>query len=314
MGKPDPSTNQHYVPVVKPRASKRKRNEAYFAFLLILPAVTILALVIFIPLFQALRLSFTQANLLSTSTAKYIGFQNFVQLFHDGTFWTACLNTIEFVVVCGVGGLLIGMALALCLNANIPFQNFFRGIALLPWVIPGVVIAILGLYVFNTQAGIVDWLLVKLGLAHQFIDWFGSTHYALWAEMLSTIWQETPFYMLMILAALQTVPQEQYEAATIDGASKLQSFLHVTLPNIRGVIMIVTSLMVIWNFNTFDVIWTTTRGGPVNSTTTLSIYVYRKAFKSMDVGYAAAMGLVWLVFLLLFSTFYIRALRGRDEA
>lgn len=299
-------------PLKKPY-SKREKNEAWFALLLILPALIILAVVIFIPLVQALKLGFTDANLLNTAMASNIGWDNFIQLFHDPIFWVAFKNTIEFVIVCGVGGLLLGTALALFLNENIPFRNFFRGIALIPWVVPGVVIALLALYMFNNEAGVIDWVLVKMGLTDHFINWFGSTDYALWAEMFSTIWQQTPFYMLMILAGLQTVPQDQYEASRIDGASRIQSFFHVTLPNVRGVILIVTSLMVIWNFNTFDIIWTTTEGGPANATMTLSIYVYRKAFVGLNVGYAAAIGMIWLIFLLMFSFLYIKALRGRDE-
>lgn len=312
MERPQISANRQSKIISKP--SKRRRNEALFAFVLILPALIILAMVIFIPLIQALRLGFTNANLLNTGMASYIGWDNFSRLFHDDIFWTAFKNTLEFIIACGIGGLVIGMALALFLNENIPFRNFFRGIALIPWVVPGVVIALLALYMFNQEAGVINWVLVKLGLSHHFIEWFGSTKYALWAEIFSTIWQQTPFYMLMILAGLQTVPQDQYEAARIDGASRIQSFLHVTLPNIRGILLIITSLMVIWNFNTFDIIWTTTEGGPANSTMTLSIYVYRQAFKGLNVGYASAIGLVWLVFLLLFSVFYIKALRGRDEA
>jgi multiple sugar transport system permease protein len=114
--------------------------------------------------------------------------------------------------------------------------------------------------------------------------------------------------MLMILAGPPAVPAEQYEAAHIDGASAIDRFRYVTLPNIRGVLMIVSSLMVVWNFNNFDLIWATTQGGPLDATTTLSVYVYRTAFTSLNIGYAAAIGLVWLVILLLFSVFYIRAL------
>lgn len=293
--------------------SKKRRIEVLFAWGLILPSLAILVLVIFYPLVQSLLLSFSNANMLNIEGALFVGLDNFKKIIQDSVFWVALKNTIIFVGCSVAGGLIIGMALALILNENIPFRNFFRGIALIPWVVPGVVVALLVLYMFNSQAGIVNWVLVQLGFADQFIDWFGSTGYALWAEIVANIWNQTPFYMLMILAGLQTVPQHQHEAAMIDGASSVQRFFYVTLPNIRGVLMIVTSLMVIWNFNNFDLIWTTTQGGPVNATMTLSVYVYRNAFVGLDVGYAAAIGMVWLAILLSFSSFYIRALKGADH-
>lgn len=293
--------------------SKKRRIEVLFAWGLILPSLAILVLVIFYPLVQSLLLSFSNANMLNIEGALFVGLDNFKKIIQDSVFWVALKNTVIFVGCSVAGGLIIGMALALILNENIPFRNFFRGIALIPWVVPGVVVALLVLYMFNSQAGIVNWVLVQLGLADQFIDWFGSTEYALWAEIIANIWNQTPFYMLMILAGLQTVPRHQHEAAMIDGASSIQRFFYVTLPNIRGVLMIVTSLMVIWNFNNFDLIWTTTQGGPVNATMTLSVYVYRNAFVGLDVGYAAAIGMVWLAILLSFSSFYIRALKGADH-
>lgn len=293
--------------------SKRRRDEVLVAWGLLLPAVVLLTFVVFYPLVQALLLSFRNAYLLNIANAPFSGLGNFIRLIHDNVFWVALKNTLLFVGLSVAGGLILGMALALILNEKIPLRNFLRGIALVPWVVPGVVVALLFLYMFNSQVGVINWVLMRLGLTNHLVDWFGSTQNALWAEIIANIWNQTPFYMLMILAALQTIPQEQYEAAKIDGASALQSFFYVTLPNIRGVIMIVTSLMVIWNFNNFDLIWTTTQGGPVNATMTLSVYVYRNAFVGLNIGYAAAIGFVWLVLLLLFSSFYIRALQGGDN-
>ncbi len=289
------------------------RDEALFAGALLLPALAILALVIFYPLVQALLLSLREATLLSGMTAPFTGLDNFSRLVGDGIFWQAVKNTLILTSTSIAGSLLLGILLALILNENIPFRNFFRGIALIPWVVPGVVVALLALYMFNSQVGIVDYALVQLGITERFVDWFGSTKNALWAIVLANIWNQTPFYMLMILAGLQTVPQDEYEAAKIDGANALQRFRYVTLPNIKGVLTIVIALQVIWNFNNFDLIWATTQGGPVNATTTLAIYVYRTAFVGLEIGYAAAIGLVMLVILLLFSVFYIRAMEGGKE-
>jgi multiple sugar transport system permease protein len=293
-------------------STRRGRQEALMAAVLLAPAVIILALVIFYPLYQALQLSFRNASLLSMSTSTYVGWSNFQQLVSDSTFWAAVRNTAVFVSGSVAGGLVMGTALALLLNEAIPFRGLFRSVALIPWVAPGVVVALLTLYAFNSQVGVIDYLLVKIGVSKSFIDWFGSAHNAIWAEIMANIWNQTPFYMLMVLAGLQTVPTEQYEAAHIDGASLMDRFRYVTLPNIRGVLLVVTSLMIIWNFNNFDLIWATTQGGPLDATTTLSVYVYRTAFVGLNVGYAAAIGLVWLVFLLFFSFLYIRALERAE--
>lgn len=293
--------------------SKSAQREILFAAVLLLPALVVLILVIFYPLVQALLLSFKNAGLLNTATAPFTGLDNFRKLFGDPTFWTAAVNTLILTVVSITVCLLLGMTLALTLNENLPFKNFFRGIALIPWVLPGVVVGLLALYMFNSQVGIINYVLVQFGIVDQFVNWFGSTDNALWAIILLNIWNQTPFYMLMILAGLQTVPADEYDAAKVDGATTLQRFRHVTLPNIRGVLTIVIALQVFWCVNLFDPIWMTTQGGPVNATTTLTIYVYRQAFENLDIGYASAIGLVTLLALLAFSVFFIRAMEGEEE-
>lgn len=298
---------------VRRRVNKRVLGEALWGYALLLPAAIVLAVVVFYPLVQAVHLSFFSVNLMSLSNRSTwlpIGMNNFKLLMQDAVFWHALWITVIYVGSSVIAGLVIGTALALVLNEKLPFRSFLRGLALIPWVVPGVVVALLFLYIFNQQAGVLDYLLVKIGLVNHSVNWFGSTHAALAAEIIANVWNQTPFYMLMILAGLQTVPEDQHEAAKIDGASAISRFRYVTLPNIRGVLLIVTSLMVIWNFNSFDTIWATTQGGPVYSTTTLSVYVYRTAFESANVGYAAALGIVWLIILLLFSVFYIRSLEG----
>ena len=293
--------------------SRSARNEVFFAAVLLLPAVAILALVIFYPLVQALLLSLKDASLLNVTVAPFTGLDNFKQLLGDEVFWTAVKNTFVLTTTSIAGSLVLGMSLALVLNENLPFRNFFRGIALIPWVVPGVVVALLTLYMFNSQVGVIDYVLVQLGVTERFVDWFGSTRNALWAIVLANIWNQTPFYMLMFLAGLQTVPEDEYDAAKVDGANVVQRFRYVTVPNIRGVLAIVIALQVIWNFNNFDLIWATTEGGPVNATTTLTVHVYRMAFKSLDLGYAAAIGVVMLIALLLFSVFYVRAMERGEE-
>ncbi len=166
------------------------------------------------------------------------------------------------------------------------------------------------LYMFNGEVGIINYTLKSVGLIEEFIPWFGSLDHAMLAVIIANIWNQTPFYMLMLLAGLQTRPDELMEAAKIDGAGSWARFRHITLPHLSKVIMIITALMVIWNFNNFDLIWTTTQGGPVNATMVLSVYTYRQAFVSFNTGYASAIAVLWLLGLLAFSYFYIRAMEG----
>lgn len=287
------------------------RSDYLFAFAFVAPSLIILLLVVFFPLAKVLYLSLLNANLFNSASQHFVGLENFTQLFaHDTVFPIAVLNTLEFTIASVVLAFLLGLVLALVLNEKIPLRNFFRGAALIPWVIPGVIVALLTLYMFNGQVGVVNYTLKSIGLIRKFIPWFANEHAAMWALIAVNVWNQTPFYMLMLLAGLQARPEELIEAAKIDGAATFGRFWHVTLPHLREIIMIITALMVIWNFNSFDLIWTATQGGPVDATMTLSVYTYRQAFLSFRMGYATAISVIWLLGLLVFSIFYVRVMEG----
>lgn len=294
--------------------NRKKLSDWTYIVIFLAPALIILSVVIFYPLVQVLLFSVRNTHLMLPQS-QFIGLKNFYDLLVvDPIFKTAILNTIVFTAVSVISGFGIGFTLALALNEHLPFRNILRGIALIPWVIPGVIVALLTLYMFNGEIGIINHTLKTLGLVERFIPWFGSTDYAMAALIIANIWNQTPFYMLMLLAGLQTRPDDLMEAAKIDGAGTWARFRYVTLPHLSGVILIVTALMVIWNFNNFDLIWTTTQGGPVNATMVLSIYTYRQTFLSFRMGYASAIAVMWLVGLILFLYFYIRAVEGKQNA
>lgn len=294
--------------------NRKKVSDWMYIVIFLAPALIILSVVIFYPLVQVLLLSVRNTHLMLPQS-QFVGLKNFHDLLViDPIFKTAVLNTLVFTVGSVIGGFGIGFTLALVLNEHLPFRNILRGIALIPWVIPGVIVALLTLYMFNGEIGIINHTLKTLGLVERFIPWFGSTDYAMIALIIANIWNQTPFYMLMLLAGLQTRPDDLMEAAKIDGAGTWARFKYVTLPHLSGVILIVTALMVIWNFNNFDLIWTTTQGGPVNATMVLSIYTYRQTFLSFRMGYASAIAVMWLVGLILFLYFYIRAVEGKQNA
>jgi multiple sugar transport system permease protein len=286
-------------------------SDNMYALVFLAPVLIILVVVIFYPLGRVLVYSVTDASLLFPKQEKYIGLDNFDYLINqDQIFRTAVKNTLFFTISSVAGGFSLGFMLALILNEKLPLRNLLRGVALIPWVVPGVIVALLTLYMFNGEVGVVNYTLKSFGVIDKNIPWFGSLDHAMWAVIVANIWNQTPFYMLMLLAGLQTCPDDLMEAAKIDGAGSLARFRYVTLPHLSKVIMIITALMVIWNFNNFDLIWTTTQGGPVNATMVLSIYTYRQAFVSFQTGYASAIAVLWLLGLLAFSYFYIRAMES----
>jgi multiple sugar transport system permease protein len=286
-------------------------SDGMYALMFLAPVLIILVVVIFYPLGRVLAYSVTNANLLFPDRETYIGLDNFDFLINqDQIFKTAVKNTIFFTLASVAGGFSIGFMLALILNERLPLRNVLRGVALIPWVVPGVIVALMTLYMFNGEVGVINYTLRSFDLIDENIPWFGSLDHAMWAVIVANVWNQTPFYMLMLLAGLQTCPDDLMEAAKIDGAGSLARFRYVTLPHLSKVIMIITALMVIWNFNNFDLIWTTTQGGPVNSTMVLSVYTYRQAFISFQTGYASAIAVLWLLGLLAFSYFYIRAMES----
>ena len=182
------------------------------------------------------------------------------------------------------GQFLLGFITAIVLNQSIISRNLFRGVLLTPWVVPTVVSALLWKWIFNQQYGMFNYILNSLGIIPNFIAWIGDPQTALFSVILANIWKGFPFHMIVLLAALQTIPTEIVEAAVIDGATALQRFRYITLPYLRYIIMIDLLISIIWTFQSFTTIWTMTEGGPITATTTLAISIYRTAFQAFDMG------------------------------
>ena len=283
-----------------------KWHHRFFVFVLFAPSVAVLLLVVAYPLGRSVVLSLYDYNLLSPLSRPFVGLGNYRELFADATFWEAFRTTLIFNTCTVVGGFLLGFVLALLLNTELRFRALFRALAIVPWVVPYVVIGFLFLFILNQNIGIANYTLLQLGIIEEFLPWFSRPEPALTAVIVASIWNQFPFHMLTLLAGLQTVPEELQEAARIDGANCVQVFWHITLPWLRNIIVISTTLMMIQNFNNFAIIWTMTEGGPIRATTTFVIYVFRKAFVEFDFGYASAIGIVWLLVLVVFAALYMR--------
>ncbi len=285
------------------RFLRRKR-----LFWMVVPTIAILAFVIAYPAVRAVQLSFTSTSLVNP-VAKGVGFTNYRTLFHDSVFYTALKNTLIFtaasVLLAGLGGLL----LALLLEDFFSRFRFIQTILLTPWAVPTVVAAYLFRYMFEESGGIVNSILLKTHLVGAAVPFLASPKWSMPTVVLANVWAQLPFFLLIFSAALKSVPEEVVEAARTDGAGKVSVVTHVKLHYLRSAGVIAILLMVIANFNNFPHIESMTGGGPGISTTTLVIYVYQLAFSSYDIGYASAVGVVWLVILLVLAVGFVRAVK-----
>jgi len=218
------------------------------------------------------------------------------------------MNTIVFTFFTVLIGLVVGMFFALLID-QLPFRmTGIRGLVMVPWVIPGVVVGYLFMYMFDYDTGIINYILLWLGIISENQRWLVDVKLAMPAVIVAHVWTQVPFYMLMLTAGLKAIPQDIKEAAYAEGASRWQEFRHVTLPQLNGILVITSLLMIIRNFNNFPIIFTMTNGGPVHATLTSVLYIYRLAFENFDMGYASAVGILWVVILLVLSLVYIRTL------
>jgi len=292
---------------------ERGLSSKTLGMLLITPSLIIIAVTMIYPLINVIYLSFTKSFLIDpTGSYTFIGIKNYLLLFRNPVFWIALKNTLFYVGGTVSFEFLIGFALALLLNQQIKYRTTFRGLFMLPWITPSVVVALLTMWVFNSEFGVVNYILKSLGIISRYRGWLKESSLAMPTILSVTVWKMFPFMLVVLLAGLQTIPEEQIEAARVDGANAIQRFLHITLPHMREIIMIVTLLEFIWMFQYITIIWTTTKGGPIYATTTLPVLIYRSAFKDYNMGYAASIGVFWLGFLILFSIFYIKVVGEKD--
>jgi ABC-type sugar transport system permease subunit len=278
---------------------------------MVLPTLAALALVVGYPVVTTLVLSTQRMNLLDMTPARFIGAANYQKLLGDPVFWTALVNTAIYTVGSVAVAALIGGALAL-LTENLPGRWFraVRALLVTPWAVPFVVVAFLFQLMYLQDGGLINSVLMRLGLIDQPVLWLNNATLALPAVMVANIWTMAPFFFLLLSAALAAIPVEVIESARIDRALTWSMLVHIKLPFLRNALVIGSLLMIISNVNDFAKIWAMTQGGPGYSTTTLVVYVYRLAFQDFNFGYASAIGVVWLILLLIVAAALLRAQRA----
>jgi multiple sugar transport system permease protein len=286
-----------------------KMTDQLRGYFFVLPCVLLLVLVLGFPALIAIANSFTPL----WSPESTFTLINYKDLLQDTLFWNALIVTITFV--CGTVGLhlVVGMIVALALNSAIRGRSFFQIVAILPWTIPDVISGLIWRFLYNPTSGILNHVLMQVGIIDQYVEWLSDPHLALFSVILADVWRGYPFVMVILLAGLQAIPEDYYDAASVDGAGAIQKFFYITLPGLARIIYIALALDIIWQMRRFGLIYNMTLGGPGHTTEILSLYIYKHYFKYFNFEYASALAVVMAVIMLAISFPYIRMVARRER-
>ena len=295
---------------------KYKRiKKSCFPYLLILPTVLLIVLFLFIPITQVFKLSLQDYSTNSlTGTGTFIGIANFQKLLiKDQVFQKAFGVSLKWVVSEIVGQVVFGMVIALLLNQKVKCRGFFRSVAFMPWAVSGVLATMLWTVMYNQHVGVINDVLKKMHLINENIAWLSNPRLAFWAVAIAELWRGIPFFAITILAGLQSIPTDIYESCIIDGCGPLQKFRFITLPLLRETLTFSILLRCIWEFNSIDLIFTMTNGGPLRLTTTMPVYLMQQAVVGGKYGYGSAMAVIMASGLLLYSVVYLKVTKYGKE-
>lgn len=293
-----------------------KKEKFNFApYILILPACLLMGLIMIYPLGKVFYLSFQHYNPTKPFTNGFAGLDNFITIFTKKEFYNALGVSAKFVACEVVLQLIFGMIVALILNQKFKGRGFFRALTFIPWALSGVLTAVLWSIMFNQHFGVLNDLLAKLGIVKEPIAWLANTKFVLGSVIVAELWRGIPFFAISLLAAMQGLPDDIYEAARVDGSTKLQTFRFITLPMLKNTIVLTTLLRTIWEFNSVDLIYSLTGGGPVGKTTTLSMLIANQAIKTSNYGYGSALSVVSFAILAVIAVIYMKLSGfGKEEA
>lgn len=274
----------------------RPSRQHLLGYILLAPAVLLVALIIIYPLIISIDLSFQDVKLPRIGAdRKPFTTANYGKLFTSSEFWMACWVTLKLVTAVTIGSLALGLATALLVNNRFRGRTVARLAMALPWAVPEVIAVVIFAWIFDSSFGLMSWLFIKLGIASDMVAWVSTPGAAFWAVAVTMIWKGFPFVSIMTLAGLQSIPHDFYAAAKVDGASALQRFRWITIPSLMPVLGVTLILVILWVFRDFSIIKVLTDGGPLKTTQTLSIMTYDQAFGFFKFGYASAVGVITLV-------------------
>ncbi|CAH1651386.1 carbohydrate ABC transporter permease [Chelatococcus asaccharovorans] len=288
------------VALMRPRRTRHGAppREGYgFALALLAPSSTLIGALLLAPLVLLLIISFKSVKLGNIALILRADFtwDNYIRVLSDPATWHSLSISGAYILGSSIMAFGLGLATALILNEKFPAQRLFRTLMLLPWAVPGITATIAFLWILQPSFGVFNFMLRTLGFAAQDINWFGDSRLALLAVIFPTVWKTYPFFTIMLLAALQTIPRELYEAASIDGANKWRQFQWITWPSLRRYAIVALVFNAMYVFREFDFIFASTKGGPQGATDTIAIRIYNLAFETFDMAAASALGVLTFV-------------------
>jgi ABC-type sugar transport system permease subunit len=281
-------------------------SDRQVGLLFMLPFLVTAAAFMVWPVLEAVRLAFYSYNPLRPDDLRWVGIENFERILDDPLFWESFRQALVWTGWSILLQTVLGVGLALLLHLPLPGIAVFRGLLLFPYIVPTVVIALNWRWIFNSEIGIVNHALLSLGIIGENIAWLSTPGMAMLSAILLNVWKYTPFVVICVLARLQTIPTELYDAAKVDGAGPLRRFLDITLPMLKEVLVVVIVFRTIWTFNKFEEIYLLTRGGPGTSTFNLAVYAFEEGMANLRLGVAAATGVIMIAMLLVGTVLYVR--------
>lgn len=304
------------VPGRRKAASHGRRtfssSKGFTVLAFLAPAIVVVLLFTYYPMIRGAQMAFRKWNLYDLRTTPWIGLDNFRSLMDDPSWGTIVSNTVIWVVGSLVPQLVIGFGLALLLRRKFRGRGIYQALVFFPWAVSGFLIGILFRWMFNSEFGVINDLLRKVGLIDANIPWLADPDLARLSTVIANVWYGVTFFTIMILAALQSVPDDVLEASAIDGAGKVRTLWSVVIPYIRTTLALTVLLRVIWIFNFPDIIYGMTGGGPANQTHIITTWMISLTQQG-DYGRASALGLIVMVVLVAFATFYLLAVKERDK-
>ena len=285
----------------------RPSRQHWLGYLLLAPAVLIIAAIIVYPIYVAVDLSFQNVGIVRLDQPRRpFTTTNYERLLASGDFWNACFVTLKLMAVVTTCCFLLGLGTALLVNCPFKGRSVARLLVAMPWAVPEVIAVVIFAWIFDSSFGLMNWIFLKLGLIDQTINWFSSPDAAFAVVATVMVWKGYPFVSIMMLAGLQSIPDDFYAAARVDGASAWQRLLYISIPSLSPVIGVTMVLVMLWIFRDFSIIYVLTGGGPLKATQTLSIMTYEQAFSFFRMGYASAIGVVTLVICVIASLLMMR--------
>ena len=291
-------------------ALDRRRNFTGYAF--VTPTVLVVVAILVYPILQSFVLSIGQSSIDGSGSYKFVGLKHYVDLLHTGQFWNALAVTLTFTGLSIPFELILGIGLALLMNEHFHGKGIARLAVLFPWALPTALNALIWRWMYNSDYGLFNSVALQAGLVHRPINWLGDEHLAMMSMVIVAVWKTSSFMALIILAGLQAIPRDLYEAGRMDGMNRWNEFRQITLPLLRGPILVALVLRSMDALRTFELPFNLTDGGPVTATESLSLYAYKVIFSFLDFNFGAAIVVVQFLVIFAMSVIYILALRARD--